>query len=131
MVRRQAGRVHAVKIAGTVRMGHAANELTEGRTTMTRGDSIGFGIIGTGVIADFHARAIAAANGAHLAGVASRTAEGARSFAAKHGSPFVARDVDELLARPDVNAVCITTPSALHREPALAEAARCDRRRGR
>ena len=89
---------------------------------MTR-RSLGFGIIGTGVIADFHARAIVAAQGAHLAGVASRTLDGARTFAAKHGSPFVADSVAELLAHPDVDAVCITTPSALHRDPALAAVA--------
>src|SRR4051812_39038857 len=79
----------------------------------------GFGIIGTGAIADFHAKAIAAIEGAALVGVYSRTEATARRFANSHGVGAVATSVKELVARPDIHAVCITTPSALHREPAL------------
>ena len=81
---------------------------------------IRFGIVGTGVIAAFHAKAIAAANGGRLVGVASRTLSTAQGFAHQHGATLVTRTVDELVASPEVDAICITTPSALHREPALA-----------
>lgn len=81
---------------------------------------LGFGLIGAGMIADFHARAIAATRDAHVVGVASRTLEGAQSFARQHDIAFAAGSVGELLAHPDVDAVCITTPSGLHLEPALA-----------
>lgn len=81
---------------------------------------LGFGIVGTGVIAGFHAKAIAAANGGRLVAVASRTRESAAGFAAQHGNPFVADNVQQLVEHPQVDAVCITTPSAVHREPALA-----------
>ena len=81
---------------------------------------LGFGIVGLGMIADFHARAIAQTNGARLVGVASRSAEKAQAFAAKHGGLFAATSVDELVARPDVDIVCITTPNGEHRAPALA-----------
>jgi predicted dehydrogenase len=81
--------------------------------------SLGFGLIGAGMIADFHARAIAAARGAHGVGVASRTTEGASAFARRHNLAFATASVEELVAHPDVHAVCITTPSGLHREPAL------------
>ncbi|HKE94783.1 MAG TPA: Gfo/Idh/MocA family oxidoreductase, partial [Povalibacter sp.] len=84
------------------------------------GKTLGFGIVGTGVIAGFHAKAIAAAQGGYLVGVCSRTEAGAREFAQQHGVSFVARDAAQLAAHPDIDAVCITTPSALHREPALA-----------
>jgi UDP-N-acetyl-2-amino-2-deoxyglucuronate dehydrogenase len=81
---------------------------------------LGFGFIGAGAIANFHARAVAAANGGRLVGVASRRLGSARAFAAEHGIGFATDDVRELLAQPGVDAVCITTPSALHLEPALA-----------
>lgn len=82
--------------------------------------SLGFGLIGAGMIADFHARAIAAARGAHVVGVASRTPEGASAFARRHDIAFATASVEELVAQSAIDAVCITTPSGLHRGPALA-----------
>jgi predicted dehydrogenase len=81
---------------------------------------LGFGIVGVGMIADFHAQAIAATHGGRLVGVATRNLENARAFAAKHGVPFATTSVEELVARPEVQVVCITTPSGAHLEPALA-----------
>ncbi len=80
----------------------------------------GFGIIGVGMIADFHAQAIAHSRGGKLVGIATRNAENARAFAAKHGVPLATTSVDELVARPDIDVICITTPSGAHLEPALA-----------
>ena len=52
--------------------------------TITSHDSLGFGIIGVGMIADFHAQAIAhSRRGGRLVGVATRNAENARAFAAE------------------------------------------------
>jgi predicted dehydrogenase len=82
--------------------------------------TFGFGIVGIGLIADFHAQAIATIPGAKLIGVATRNADKARAFAAKHGAPFHTTDIAALVARPDIHAVCITTPSGAHLEPALA-----------
>ncbi len=79
-----------------------------------------FGIIGVGMIADFHAQAIAHTQGGRLVGIASRNADNARAFAAKHGVPFATTSVAELVARPDIDVICITTPSGAHLEPALA-----------
>lgn len=86
----------------------------------TPSSPLGFGIIGVGMIADFHAQAIAHSSGGKLVGVATRNAENARAFAAKHNVPFATTSVDELVARPDIHVVCITTPSGAHLEPALA-----------
>ncbi|HLP24921.1 MAG TPA: Gfo/Idh/MocA family oxidoreductase, partial [Acidobacteriota bacterium] len=81
---------------------------------------IGFGIIGGGMIAGFHAQAIARTSGARLIGVADRSVEAAKRFAAQHDLPFVTGDVAALVARPDIQIVCVTTPSGAHLEPALA-----------
>jgi predicted dehydrogenase len=84
------------------------------------GSALGFGFIGAGAIAHFHARAVAAARGGRLVGVVSRRRGIAEGFAREHGIGFAGDDVQELLKQPGLDAVCITTPSALHLEPALA-----------
>lgn len=80
---------------------------------------LGFGIIGAGTIAGFHAQAIAQLTGARFVGVASRSDANARKVADPHGA-FATTDPAALLARPDLHVVCITTPSGAHLEPALA-----------
>jgi UDP-N-acetyl-2-amino-2-deoxyglucuronate dehydrogenase len=82
--------------------------------------TLGFGIIGVGMIADFHAQAIAHTKGGNLVGVATRNPDNARAFALKHQVPFVTTSVEELVTRPDIHVVCVTTPSGAHLEPALA-----------
>ncbi len=77
-----------------------------------------FAIVGTGGIADFHARAIAAVPGARLAGVYSRSWEKASEFAQRHGT-VAARSLEELLALPGLDAVCIATPSGGHAAGAI------------
>jgi predicted dehydrogenase len=81
---------------------------------------LGFGFIGAGAIANFHARAVAASTGGALVGVASRQLTTAQTFAREHGIGFATDNVQALLRQPGLDAVCITTPSALHLEPALA-----------
>jgi UDP-N-acetyl-2-amino-2-deoxyglucuronate dehydrogenase len=84
--------------------------------------ALGFGIVGCGMIAGFHAKALSEASGARLVGVAERSADKARRFAEKNGIPFWTTSVEELAARPDVQAVCVTTPSGAHLDAALAVA---------
>lgn len=81
--------------------------------------NIGFAIVGLGSIADFHAEAIRQAQGAELRAVYSRNAEKTAAFAEKN-SAAATRSLEELLSLPDVDAVCITTPSGFHAEPAIA-----------
>jgi UDP-N-acetyl-2-amino-2-deoxyglucuronate dehydrogenase len=76
-----------------------------------------FALIGTGNIAGFHADAIKQVPSAQLVAAFSRG--NPEAFAAKHGCAAV-RSLEELLARPDVDAVCITTPSGAHGDPAIA-----------
>ncbi|MEK0447709.1 MAG: putative oxidoreductase YcjS [Verrucomicrobiota bacterium] len=79
---------------------------------------IGFAIVGTGMIAEFHARAIAQVPEARLISAYSRGAENCRQFADKVGCQPAA-SLDELIANPEVQAVCITTPSGAHAEAAV------------
>jgi predicted dehydrogenase len=83
-------------------------------------EKLGFGFIGAGAIAHFHARAVAESRGGRLVGVVSRRRSTAETFAREHGIGFASDDVQALLRQPGLDAVCITTPSALHLEPALA-----------
>ncbi len=84
--------------------------------------TIGFGIIGCGMISNFHARAIADTAGAKLIGVADRIPEPAAKFAETHHCNAYP-SVDALLADPNIDAVSVCTPSGAHLEPALAVAA--------
>lgn len=79
---------------------------------------IGFAIVGTGMIAEVHAGAIAAHPEARLVAVYSRGAEAREKFAATHGCRAAA-NFAELAADPDIRAVCITTPSGAHAEAAV------------
>lgn len=81
---------------------------------------IGFGIVGVGMIADYHAQAIREAHGATLVGVMSRSAEKVQAFAEKHALPYSTTRIEELVTRSDIDVVCIATPSGAHLEPALA-----------
>ena len=78
---------------------------------------IRFALIGTGAISAIHAQVIAELPGAEL--TAAYSVAGLETFAVKWGCAAAA-SLDELLARKDVDAVCITTPSGSHGEPAIA-----------
>lgn len=79
-----------------------------------------FGIIGCGMIATFHARAIAEAGGELVAcydklPIASERI--ARDFGCK-----AYQDLNEFLADPEIQIVTIGTPSGAHMDPAVAAA---------
>lgn len=80
---------------------------------------LGFGIWGTGMIAEFHARALAEMTGVKLVSAYNRTSAKGREFAAKHGVDF-AETPESLLANPAIDVVCLCTPSGDHLGPATA-----------
>jgi UDP-N-acetyl-2-amino-2-deoxyglucuronate dehydrogenase len=82
----------------------------------------GFGIVGTGVIAETHAQAIAALPGATLVAVTDVVPETARAFAAAHGC-VAEPGLDALLAREDLDVVSVCVPSGLHAEVGIQVAA--------
>src|SRR5688500_2721365 len=81
-------------------------------------EPIGFAIVGTGMIADFHAAAIAHVSGAKLVAAYSRSPERTAEFAAKQQCR-AAGSIEELVRYPAVQAACITTPSGAHAEAAV------------
>jgi predicted dehydrogenase len=84
-------------------------------------DSIGFGIIGLGMIAEFHAKAIAEMEGCFFAAGFDEVPGKADSFCADHGGkPY--SSLDAFLADPDIKIVTIATPSGLHLDGAVAAA---------
>src|SRR6266566_2542225 len=83
-----------------------------------------WGIIGLGRIADTEiAPAITASPQGELRGVVSRDQGRAEAFAGRHGAVRALTSFDELLADPEVDAVYIATPNALHADEVVAAAA--------
>ena len=85
--------------------------------------TVGFGIIGCGMIAHFHAKAIADIRGAKLRAVQTSKLSNGQSVVSAYGHPVdIHDDLTELLARPDIDVVCICSPSGAHLEPAIQAA---------
>jgi UDP-N-acetyl-2-amino-2-deoxyglucuronate dehydrogenase len=81
----------------------------------------GWAIVGCGMIAKFHARAIASLRGSKLVACHSRTMDKAQQFASEFGgTPY--SDLKRLLQDPNVDIVTICTPSGAHLEPGLEAA---------
>lgn len=81
-----------------------------------------FGIVGTGLIAEFHAKALAEIPGARLVACLDKFPERAAQFAEKHGCKAY-DDLGRFLAHPGLEIVNICTPSGLHMDAALPAAA--------
>lgn len=86
---------------------------------MSAAATVRFGLVGCGGISTQHIEAMHAVDGARLVAVASASSERARTAGERWGVPWTA-DLDELLARDDIDAVTVTTPSGFHAEIALA-----------
>jgi predicted dehydrogenase len=81
----------------------------------------GFGIIGCGMIARFHAKAIADVKGAKLVACFDSIPAAVEKFAVEAGCRGYT-NLDDMLADPKVQIVTIGTPSGAHMEPAVAAA---------
>ena len=82
---------------------------------------VGFGVVGCGVVADYHIGGIGGAEGARLVAVSDLVEERARETGEKHGVAWYT-DYQEMLASPEVDVVCICTPSGI-RIPIATDAA--------
>jgi predicted dehydrogenase len=84
----------------------------------------GFGIIGCGMIAEFHTKAINEIEGAEVLGVydtvPERTAKIVSMARGTGAQGF--DDLDAMLAHPGIDVVCVCTPSGAHMEPAVRAA---------
>lgn len=84
---------------------------------------LGFAIVGCGMIARFHARAIRELPEARLVGLVSRHPPHAEAVMEAGGVRCpVHATVQDLLKQPDVDVVVVCTPSGAHLEPAVAAA---------
>jgi predicted dehydrogenase len=78
-------------------------------------DSYGWGIVGAGVISPNHAKAVAAnMPRAHVIGVCDVVPEKAEKLAEEFGAELVTANLDELLAREDIDVISVCVPSGLH-----------------
>lgn len=81
---------------------------------------LGIAIVGTGMIGAVHRRAALLA-GAEIRGVAASSPQRARDVAQAWGVPRAYRDIEDVVADPQVQVVHVCTPNHLHR--AMAQAA--------
>jgi predicted dehydrogenase len=77
-------------------------------------------LLGAGWIMDFHAGAVRAHPGAELVAAANWREPSLEAFARRHGIARTTTDWRELATDPEVDAVVIGTPNALHAEQAVA-----------
>lgn len=78
-----------------------------------------WGIVGTGGIARQFAADLSHLLDAGLAGICSRDIEKAKAFQSAFAAAQAYDDLDAMAADPDIDAVYIATPNALHAEQAL------------
>lgn len=83
--------------------------------------ALGFGIIGCGMIANFHVRAVDDMRGAKVVGCFDMYPAAADALAERSGCRAY-HELDQLLADPEVDVVTICTPSGAHLDPAVAAA---------
>ena len=83
--------------------------------------AIGFGIVGCGLISDFHVRALAEVRGTKLIGCFDQVPNRAEEFAKTHGCQAYT-SLKEMLANSAIDAVSIATPSGVHMDPAVQAA---------
>jgi len=85
-------------------------------------ETTGFGIIGVGLIASFHVKALNDIPGTGITACYDISPERSKAFAEEHHCSSK-ETLEELLSDKEVDTVIICTPSGLHLEPALAAAA--------
>src|SRR5688572_23018537 len=79
-------------------------------------DRLAWGILGTGNIARQFATGVNASKRGRLVAVGSRDAAKAATFAAAHRIPTACGSYEELIRRPDADAVYNSLPNSLHHE---------------
>ena len=89
---------------------------------MPTDQQVNFAILGTGMVAEFHQKAIEAnaANGANLSAVVHYDPDRFEAISEEFGVPCISEE--EMLGRDDIDAVAICTPSGQHPEQAIAAA---------
>jgi len=76
-------------------------------------------VAGTGAMGVIHMKALRKIDGVEVVSVNSRTAESGKAFAAEWGIPHYSTNLEESIDRPGVDAVILTTPSAMHADQSV------------
>ena len=82
---------------------------------------LNFGIIGCGMIANSHANAVKSLEKAELIGITDVNENARKAFAEKYNTSSF-NTPEELLSSPQIDVVCICTPSGLHAQLAIKAA---------
>ena len=77
-------------------------------------------LAGAGAFGEKHLDGLKNIDGVEIVSVISRRAEQAAEVAAKYGAPHSGTELSEALARDDVDAVILCTPTQMHAEQAIA-----------
>lgn len=85
-------------------------------------DSIGFGILGAGLVAPFHAKGVQGAQGGRLVAVCDTQRERADKLAATFNVKAY-YNFEEMLNDPSIGVVNVALPNHLHKEPVIQAAA--------
>lgn len=80
--------------------------------------TVRFGLIGCGRVAPRHAQSLIQLSDTQLVAVADIREDRARRFSAEYGAQAYT-DYDNMLARPDIDAVTVCVPSGLHAQVAI------------
>src|SRR5262245_51854661 len=83
---------------------------------------VGFGIVGCGMIANFHAEAIKRIKGTKLVACYDSRPEAVKAFVEANPGVIGYDDLDTMLADSSIHIVTICTPSGAHMEPAVKAA---------
>lgn len=82
---------------------------------------VGFGLLGAGLVAPFHAKALLKSTQGKLVAVADVDAERARKLAGEFGCRAYG-SLEDLLADPEIQCVNVLTPNAYHYDAVIAAA---------
>lgn len=86
------------------------------------GNKIRFGIIGGGMAGPLNAGALRDIPEAEIVAFCDINEKVAKEFSTEYGIPYYYTDYRDLLARQDIDAVCVVTPPFLHEEMVVAAA---------
>lgn len=77
-------------------------------------------MLGSGFIGRFYAESIHGQRGRdRVTAIYARRDESAQKFATEYGCAFWSSDMEEVIAHPDVNMVCIALPNHVHEEAVM------------